>query len=1812
MTLHINGNHALDQAEHVDGHAKINGCNGSADAPIVPEPIAIVGMAMRLPGGIHSEEAFWDLLVNKRTTKGPIPATRYNVDGFFSDTGLPGSTGVRYGHFLAEADGLDLLDTSFFNISKAEVEKLDPQQRMLLEVVWECMENAGQRDWRGSNTGVFVGTWGDDWVDVLGKDPQQVGGMLNVLGAHDYAIANRVSYEYDLHGPSFTIKTACSSSMICLHQAVQALRQGECDAAIVAGTNLIITPTQTIAQSEGTVLSPTGDCQTFDAAANGYSRGEAINAVLLKKLSSAVKNKDIVRAVIRSTAINCDGRSAGLSTPNPIAHARLIRRAYQSGGLSDPSETPFVEVHGTGTRTGDPLEVKAIAEVFGNLRDTYIGGVKPNVGHSESASGITSIIKAVLSLEKRTIPPQANFSTPNPEIPFKEARLVVPLEPTPWPAGRPERISVNSFGISGANAHAVVESAAMHGYKTQDNKLNGNHNADFPKLLLISATNANSLKQRFELVQNYASEHPDRIRDLAYTLDCRRDHLSHRGFFVSNGYVSSELVTGDRNKVAPKVTLVFTGQGAQSPAMGKELFNGFPNFRDDIVHLATSLQQLPHPPSWNLLDELLKEGPESRVNMPEFSQPLCTAIQIALVNMLRTLDLVPDAVVGHSSGEIAAAYAAGALSAEDAMATAYYRGLTTTKSASRGTMAAVGISRVEAALYLENGAVVACDNSPQSATLSGDEGAINSTIEAIKSDDPNIFIRRLKTDGMAYHSHHMADIGPIYEQYLQDVITAETPKINFFSSVTGNLLADQNLGSRYWRQNLESQVRFFPAIKAAINVGGSNHLFLEVGPHSALAGPLRQIFQSSSSKARLSYCPSLARGKNAQESILEMCGQLFLQAIPLDFQVLTPNAQTLTTLPNYPWRHDASHWVESRTVREWRHRKYPPHELLGSRILENNDFEPTWRNILHLKNAIWLQDHKVYDDVVFPCAGYIAMVGEAIRQINGDFSISIRNLRVKSALVLQDKPVELMTSLRRSRLIKGTISDWYEFSIVSYNGSVWTDHCHGEVRHATDDTIGGQPVPHPSDLPRKIPTPYDSFESIGLYYGPYFQGLESLSTMPGQRTSVASLKPAVVTSSPYAIHPTTLDQCLQLLGMASCEGLSRHLKHIPLPAGIDSLDIRTTTSGGVLRARAIAHHVSSQGDIEGDVVVIQDSRTVLSVAGIHLSSFNDEPEATLVDTNTAARLSWRPHAEFVPLNSLMAPHKKDPNDIRAIEEYGLLCTVEIQARIKNTKDSAWHFAKFRRWIDNHVEEGLRGENKILSNSKDLLALTHEDRLARISELQAVLKSSQFIHVAELITRLLNNCVAIFDGSKEVLELYFIDEALTKLYSLTGDRIDSSEFFVTMGHTYPTLKILEIGAGTGGTTIVALQALTSINNEPIYSQYTFTDISSGFFSAAKERFKDFHGLEYKTLDISKDPADQGFELGTYDLIIASNVIHATNSLSVSLKNVYCLLNPGGRFFLQELKPAAAKMVNIIMGPLPGWWLGEADGRVNEPIVPIERWDHELRAAGFSGIESVVLDDSNHEASFGANIIAKPAVEGRQFPSVSLLLNSSQVDSGLVQSIKQTLEAHDYFVDECVFGDPIPPHQDVISLVELEKPFFEQFTPGRLDAFQKVVAGMTSARMLWVMGSAQVQPQSPSYSLSIGVWRSIRAEMSTPVATLEIDRTNETTGETIMKVMENYLDQASAITTEQEYAIINGIVHVGRYHWWNMEEELAETEDISNRPLRAKVEVARAASTVKWETQPAVVIGENDVIVQPIYVGVSSLVSRSTLSSTAPDY
>ncbi|GFF24565.1 lovastatin diketide synthase LovF [Aspergillus lentulus] len=1723
-----------DRAESNDG-----------DVAPVPFPIAIVGMSMRLPGGVNCEKEFWDFLTDKRDGLCRVPGNRYNIDAFHKES-TSGAIRTQHGYFLQR--DIAHFDASFFGMSKAEAARLDPQQRMLLEIVWECMENGGQTQWRGKNIGCYVGVFGEDWLDLLSKDTQ-ANDRYRVIGAGDFALSNRISYEFDLRGPSMTIRTGCSSSLVGLHEACQALYSGECSSALVAGTNLIITPTMTTSMSDNMVISKSGICRTFDAAADGYGRGEAVNAIYIKPLDVALRDGDPVRAVIRSTAVNCDGKTPSITTPGSQAQERLIRRAYQRAQITDVFNTGFFECHGTGTVAGDIAETPVVAKVFGE-HGIHIGAVKANVGHSEGASGITSIIKCVLSLEKKTILPNVFFNDPNPNIPFEQANLQVPTKAMPWPIDRCERVSVNSFGVGGTNAHLIMDSASTVCKEGLSDRVSDKCSSH---LLLVSAKSPKSLEGNIESLKAYISTSSVCPSDLAYTLALKREHMVHRAFAISdsNGQVSSfeRLKSG-----CPQVTFVFTGQGAQWPGMGRELFLESERFRQDIKMLDRVLQSLESPPKWTIEGKLLQCDDPDRLKQADVAQPLCTAVQIGLVNILSEWGVKPSSVIGHSSGEIAAAYASGAIPAEVAIRIAYLRGQTIMSSRSNGAMAAVGLGREQIRPYLREGVVVACENSPQNVTISGDQKAINEVVEEIQASD-DIFCRRLAVN-VAYHSPHMKDLGESFETYLGSHLTSNKSMVPLISTVTGEVICEPaRLDARYWRQNLESPVLFSSAVQTLTDADKEERLFLEIGPHSALSSPLRQIFSTADNK-RLYYVPTLVRRQNQWRCMLATAGQLYIHGAAIDLAgPLADGGKTLTNLPPYSWEYNERFWNETRLARDWRLRQHSHHELLGSRALESTDIEPMWRNLLKLDNVLWLLDHRLSGEVVFPCAAYIAMVGEAIRQISGSNDYSIRNMFIRTALVLSHEEhdeVEIITSLRPARIADNVDSAWYDFTITAHQDGVWTKHCLGQVYAGQDRQPAHiQLSPHS----RHVPSDewYEALEAKGLEYGPRFRGLDSITASPSSPHAAAVLHPIEETcESHYALHPIIIDQCLQLLSVAATNGIARRMTKLCIPTAISSLYI---TDGQGEMSVAVSCDNNVGATMRGNALLVADSRTVLSMQDGVFFSISD----TALRDGTppmASTLHWKPHIDFVTPDKLLPPF---PNTLYDKEQLGIFVRSVIVETYHQTRSAApakEHLRRYHQWIQSQYKLIHDDVSELLPEMRDKHAA---DPVTRWPDIQRVLDAEQsplLRSVYSLAERILRHIHEILDDRCSPLELLMEGEGIQEMYKATAAVTHFDAFLALLGHSNPSLRVLEIGGGTGGTTQVALNALISSGKGRLYTIYTFTDISPGFVSQAKEKFAEFRGMEYTTLDISQDPELQGFTPGSYDLIIAANVLHATPRISDTLRNVRRLLAPTGRLLLQELC-CENPVIGYIMGSLPGWWVAE-DGR-DVPYVSPEKWHDELVQAGFTGADVVRLDyDAPYQ--FNAHIVSRPCPRLPIKNEIGLLHQGEVSD--WAQGLERLLSSRGYVV-QWVTLDESPTVADFISLLDLEKPFFNNLSPSKFQKFQRFASHLTKGRSLWLMRSIQLveSDPEPARALTLGVMRTIRQELARGISTVEIEQLDDAAMRRVIEIFENVktYDETQDPDLDYEYVLKDDDVYVGRFQWSSLDKVMTSAPKTGSRVL-----------------------------------------------------
>lgn len=1727
-------------------------------------PIAICGMALRLPAGVKTPQQLWEFLLAGGDARGRVPSSRYNVAAFHDPTGKPGTVITEYGYFLDEDIGA--LDTSFFSMPRMEAEQTDPQQRLMLEATRDCLEDAGETAWRGKRIGCYMGSLGEDWCEMFAREPQNWG-PYRYVGFGDFALSNRVSYEMDLQGPRFvytfnvifqdsncssmTTRTACSASLVALHEACVAISRGDCESAIVGGANLIMTPGSTMSMTEQNVLSKDGSCKTFSADANGYARGEAIAAVYIKRLDHALRDGNSIRAVIRGTATNHNGKTPGITVPSARAQEALMRRAYKVAGITDFSSTGFVECHGTGTPVGDPIETTAVGRVFGES-GVYIGSIKPNFGHTEGASGLLSVIKTVLSLENSTIPPNIKFVRPNPAIPFESARLTVPTEPTSWPQGRLERASVNAFGVGGSNTHAVIDSAASFNLPAM---LEGA--PDEPQLLLFSANSEKALTSMIGNYREFVQRKPESIRNLAYTLANRREHLPHRSFAIaSKGSIGIASPTTKQAK-QPTLVIVFTGQGAQWPQMGRDLMDSNSTFLNSIRRLDKYLQGMyEHAPEWKIEAELRKPGKKSRIHAAEFSQPLCTAIQIALVDTLAALGIQPDAVVGHSSGEIAGAYVAGALTAEEAIINAFHRGAVTTLQKRSGTMAAVGMSWKETEKYLVANVAIACDNSPKSVTIAGDVNQVEAVIANIRKSQPDVMARRLQVD-KAYHSYLMAEIGEHYHSLLENKMSEKVPAKLFFSTVTGSLLDKSTpLGPRYWQRNMESPVLFRAAFSSILKHQiGKNPIFLEIGPHSALSGPVRQILTQESRSAP--YTSALVRNQSCVESLLSAVGKLYTTQVPIDLKALIPTGSCLSDLPPYPWDHEESYWHESRLSKEYRLRKYPHHDLLGARVVESTDFEPSWRNLLHLNTVVWVRDHKVGDDIVFPFAGYVAMAGEAVRQVTGiDETFRLRHVIVRMALVVPEgKPTEMITTLRQHRLTDTRNSNWWEFTIASHNGHIWTKHCTGEAM-AQSESLGS--AQRTEALPRKIEMRkwFDTLRRAGLDLGPAFRNLGDISA--GTTTQQATgklLNNNYAEANKYHIHPAVIDSALQLIGIAFTNGEARKFKN-RLPTSCDNFGVSRSCSDFTVGVTTR----STAGSIVAEAQGIADGIAVLSLSGLKLSDVDNLDLMEASDTHAAARQEWGPDIDFIDAKDLIKPSIDRSLYTPSLEKISHLCLVYSQRCLAGSTTERPHLHRFRQWIDNQLKS---------LDVTSLSDLDNETISDRIDCFVYGLAETPAASAAIALQKVCGNIGAIFSGRGSSWEDILAGETIAELYEIRNG-CDISLYIQKLAHCKPNLRILEIGFRKSSPSADILENLTLPNGRTLCSQYTFT--SKGFISAQENQTK-FPNMEYATLDVNEDPLEQGFEGHQYDLVIARNAIHATRSIGLSLRNIRKLLHPAGRLLLQELCPTL-KWINYILGTHPWWWCGLEDRRLDEPYVDLREWQNELVAAGYESVDAVILD-SAEPSQLNGLMIVKPSSNHSLSKRVSLLCRDATTDPG---PISQELENQGYEVFRCTMHDPPPPGQDIVALLDRDGPFFENIDSASFSSFRSFLHNLDNSGVFWITQLSQMHCQDPRFAQTIGTARTIRSEMLIDFASCEVDSIDLSAAQ-IIQVFTKFQKRNTddLLKPDFEYCISDGVINVARFYPFALSDDLLTSEPSDRTML--EISVPGRPSTLHWARKPA---------------------------------
>ncbi|KAF9875052.1 hypothetical protein CkaCkLH20_07318 [Colletotrichum karsti] len=1836
-------------------------------------PIAIVGIAGRFPGDAENPQKLWDMLSQGRSALSEVPSDRFNVDAFYHPHNeRQGTINVRKAHFMNR--DISAFDAPFFNMPIAEAKAMDPQQRMALECTYEALENAGiaMEKVDGSNTSCFVGCFTRDYSDMLACDREDLP-LYHGTGTGSAIMSNRISWFFNMKGPSISLDTACSSSMAALHLGCQSIRTGETTMSVVGGTNLMLLPDIMGAMTRLHFLSPDGKCQSFDHKGNGYARGEGAGFCVLKPLDLALKDGDVIRGVIRNTAVNQDGHTPGITLPAADAQEALIRRVYAEAGLS-LADTTYVEAHGTGTPAGDPVEAAALAATFGSARESgnpvYMGSVKSNVGHLEGGSGLVQVIKAILMLEQGKIPPSLYYEKPNPRIPMEDWNLRVPTELLPWPTPGPRRISINSFGYGGTNAHCILDDA-YHYLKA--NGLTGNHNVQVsdgsptlsedsgvsliegvnplslanepfqwrsnidtltkPQLLTWSSHDQDGISRTSTAYASYLSSKLDADKEvqsseifqkLVRTLSARRSQLPWKSFAIASSSrnavsaLETPIAEAVRSANGKKVRLafVFTGQGAQWAAMGRELFST-PVFRESLEAADLSMREMGA--SWSLTDELWRDEETSKIGLAHISQPVCTALQVALVDLLRSWNVVPGAVIGHSSGEIAAAYAKGAITREDAWAIAYHRGRLAGNISLDGAMLATSLGPQDAESYIEQHApgkaVVGCVNSPSSTTLSGDADAIDQLFSAIKADGH--FARKLKVN-VAYHSPHMEAVAKEYRQSIAHITPLpEDPRsAKMFSSLHPGSVSSEQLGPDYWVANMVSPVNFSGGMMAMMGGGAKDrprrrtnkktevdNMMIEIGPHGALHGPLHQIFTHGSDNPAtvtdLSYKSVLERGKNAAETALTLAGKLFQLGYPIDIQAVNGDSGSggfLVDLPPFSWNHSLKYWSESHTAKAHRFRKHPRKDLFGSETLEAIDREPRYRNILKIAEVPWVQDHRVQGSILYPAAGMMIMAIEAICQKADEHQpiegYELRDVIIGKALVVpQDEDgVETMLTVKPSRLGSRTnASTWEEFQLYSRKES-WELNCSGLIRICYKDTVNSafanedriladkyaEQNRRISDVCSRHQNPrqfYGNLESIGLRYGPVFQGLVSIKKGNHQSACEIEIKDTKSTMPhrfeySHVIHPATLDSIIQM-ALPSCSAIDEDLSTAMVPTGIGRLYVSAsmpTEPGVQLPGFSCAEDVATGGR-EGKIVLSDEqwSKPLVIFEGIKSATLASSTTDSAADMLKLRKLTsvfhWQQDISLLEpqdIKKLCADRVGDLGQVdrSVLRELEIACLIYIKRVMKECPQEeamsfAWNFKLYWEYMQRCYQMGQRGELCYQSPEADWLNMSQEAEaqlLARVS--RSSTDGAALVEHGEHLPQILR-------GEIPPLQILMRDNFLHNFYKDglgTEQHYAQMAYYVElMAHKNPNMKILEIGGGTGGASLPVLQALGGSNGTPPrFESYTFTDISVGYFEKAREKLAPWVPfMKFAKLNIEEDPAEQQLEEGSYDLIIASNVLHATRFIGKTLENTRKLLKPSGKLVLSEITNPSEKMrFHMIVGSLEGWWYGEDDGRHFGPTLTVDEWDREMVKSGFTGVD---VDFSNFEdqrdlsLSVMVTTANQPIKAPVPYEALVVLPNHPDADiSAFADKLSERLADNDCSVLVRQLQETSELElKNRSSLVLLDASKDNACLPTvsveDWDALRHVI--LTSRDTVYVTRGGTVNSENPSANLMSGMARSIRSENpGLGLTTLDVDfdlpMNSEKTIAAVYKVFLKACDSKEAERPDWEVAIRDGMPMVQR--------------------------------------------------------------------------
>ena len=1571
-------------------------------------PIAIIGIGCRFPGGAMDSASFWTFLRNAGNAIVEVPKNRWNLDHYYDpNPHLAGKMITRWGGFL---ETIDQFDAKFFGISPREALRMDPQQRWLLEVAWEAMEDGGQAPDRmaGTRTGVFIGISSNDYANIQMKGPHDVDMHTN-SGSTLSIASGRISYLFDLKGPSLSVDTACSSALVAVNLACNSIWDGQCDTALAGGVNALITPDSTIGFSKASMLSPDGKIFAFDERANGYVRGEGAGIIVLKPLDQALEDRDPIYSVIRASVVNQDGRTSAMTVPGQFSQEAMLYEAYKQAGIS-PQRVCYMEAHGTGTPVGDPIEVLALGNVLADGRkageECVIGSVKTNIGHLESASGIAGLIKAALVLKYGEIPPNLHFENPNPNIPFEKLKLRVPTQLEQLNNGSgPAVVAVNSFGFGGTNAHVVLEEAPAAPKRRK--KIKKGITAK-PYLVPLSGRGQQSIKKYaeslVELLSGQTNGNEVSLPDLAHTASLCKGHHDHRLALVAhsekevvdklNGYLSESKVKGlvigrAKSENQKEIVFIFTGQGSQWWAMGRELLKNDPLFRKKIEKCDRLLSKYA---TWSIIKELSRDEASSKIDDTAIAQPAIFALQIALADLWKARGVTPTAVIGHSVGEVAAAYCAGIYTLNDAIRIIYHRSRLQGTTRGSGRMVAVAISPDKAKELIqgyENQIAITAINSPGLVTLAGETEILETLIEPLVNE--KVFVRWLNVD-YAFHTHKMDPIKDELIQVLKGIRTRES-KIPFYSTVTGDVIEGKKLNASYWWRNVREAVLFGPAIEKIMSK--EHELYLELGPHPSHSSSVMECLAHGGKKG--SVLPSLRRKESDYQTILESLASLYTWGYPINWESLYAKDGNFVHLPAYPWEQERF-WLESPLSEEYRLGS-SIHPLLGKKL---NTPSPTWECELDPRALPYLADHRLHDSIVFPGSAYVEIALAALSELYPNESYVIEDVKILKGLFMSEGDI-----IRIQFACDNSDDSFKIYSSINTTTGEWEVHAEGRFQKLSPRDPGKLDLVHiKSTLDEEIDHAkiYKDFDDVGYQFGPCFREVQKIWRRDGESLAEIQITDVVLENlENYFFHPAVLDACFQGGKETRFKDENRKARdNFFMPIAVKRGRFYKSP-GTHLWCHTLL--VNDEEDrVEYNLVIADDDGSIIAeIKGFRVQRVDQSESITEDDLeNCFLMFKWQPSelpgSRLEPVELLSPTHiieELKPEIVPTYEKYDL--DGYVNDFIPRMDHLSFHFIlsafsklgwnpemgdrvskdglieqlgieeQHYRLFNHSLFEMLIREKVIRATPNGEWEFTKFPEKANLEELCDDIRST-FPHLSAEMD-LLMDCGAalaeVLSGKTDPLDIVFPGGDQTKLsnfYKFSSDFKAYNSLFQKaislIAENLPekrTLRILEIGSGTGSLTECLLQVLPSDHTE-----YCFTDISPLFTAAAKEKFKEFDFIEYRILDIEKPPSEQKFSLHSYDLVLATNVLHATADLKQTLGHINQLMTEEGLLLFLEVTSRRI-FLDLVFGLLPGWWsYTDTELRTTQALLSRQEWESLLHNNEFRNVTSLVSTQKDDDA------------------------------------------------------------------------------------------------------------------------------------------------------------------------------------------------------------------------------------------------------------